>query len=350
MTVRGEVECAAPAEGRAVAVSLVVPVYAGEAYLAALVERVGRLRRDWAEADAPMALTELILVDDAARDGSGALIDALGRDHPWIVPLHLSRNFGQHAATVAGILHSAGDWVVTLDEDLQHPPERVPDILALAARDGADVVYAKPGAPPHGGSWRDASSQGFKRLMQALTGIPHLRHVNSFRLIRGPMARAAAQACGHDTYFDVNLSWFTQRVRAVEMALTDTRFAETGGSGYSLRALIRHAFRMLYSSQLRFLGIGLGIGATLCAVALLGGLYFLGVKLIAPERIGVQGWTSLVLLICFTSGMMAAMLGRLLRYMSTLVLNVHGKPVFFVVDRSGDAALAAWFAAREAGP
>jgi len=334
-------------ETRPVSLSLVVPVYAGEAYLGDLAAAVERLRRAWAEAGAPVSLDELILVDDEAVDGSADLIDALARERPWIVALHLSRNFGQHGATVAGILHASGDWIVTLDEDLQHPPDRIPELLERACAGRRDVVYARPAAGRiHGAAWRDGSSRGVKRLMHWLTGNPMLRLANSFRLMRGPVARAAASVCSHNTYFDIALYWFTERMDAVEMELRDARFAETGRSGYSFGRLVSHAQRMLFTSQLRFLSLGIWIGVGLFAVSFLGGLYFAVVRLVAPEVIGVQGWTSLLLAICMSGGLLAVMVGLCLQYLSTLVLKAHGRPAFFTIDRSGDAALAAWFAAR----
>ena len=329
--------------------SVVVPVYAGEAYLGRLAEGVESLRDGWESGGGRVALVELILVDDAAIDGSEAVIDRLSATKPWIVPLHLSRNYGQHAATIAGILHSSGDWVVTLDEDLQHPPERIEALLRHAVTQRADVVYARPvSAAIHGKAWRDGSSRTFKRLMEWMTGNPTLRLVNSFRLIRGPIARATASVCSHNTYFDVALFWFTQRIEAVEMDLRDGRFMRTGKSGYNLRRLFAHAQRMLFSSQLRFLNLGLWAGAALFGVSSLTGLYFLVVRLVAPETITVQGWTSLFLAVCLSAGLLAIMVGLCLQYLSTLVIRAHGRPTFFTIDRSGDGALAEWFAQRGA--
>lgn len=326
-----------------VSISLVVPVYAGREYLDRLVEEAAALRDAHAGDPAAPQIAELIFVDDCARDGSSEVIDRLAREHPWIVALHLARNYGQHAATIAGILHSSGDWVVTLDEDLQHPPAAIPDLLRHAAETGADVVYANAEAGVHDALARDLTSRSFKRMMEWLTGNADLRHFNSFRLIRGPIARAAASVCAHDTYFDINLSWFTQRVGARRMALKDERYISTGQSGYTFKSLLGHAARMLFSSQIRVLRFGavLGFGVMTLSVLLI--LYFLAMKLIWPESVQVQGWTSLILAISFFGGLLACMLGIALQYLSTLVLKAHGKPTFFTIDRSNDAALTAWF-------
>src|SRR5262245_59662814 len=115
-----------------ISVSVVVPVYSGEALLPELVEQLEKVRSGWHDRGAPMELAEVIFVDDAAIDGSADLLDQIAKEHSWITVVHMMRNFGQHAATIAGVLHSSGDWVVTLDEDLQHPPAEIETLLKQA--------------------------------------------------------------------------------------------------------------------------------------------------------------------------------------------------------------------------
>ena len=230
-------------------VSVVVPVYSGEDYLEQLAQDVATLRQSWQDSGVPVALTELILVDDNARDRSPEIVDALTHKHDWIVALHLARNYGQHGATLGGILHTSGDWVVTMDEDLQHPPSRIPELLGRAVQKQADIAYGRPIAGVHGAKMRDWTSVAFKQVLQWLTRNPTLRDISSFRLIRGDVARSAASVAMHDTYFDVNLTWFTQRIITVPMDLQDERFRRTGKSGYRFRTLLSHAWRMLFSSS-----------------------------------------------------------------------------------------------------
>lgn len=323
--------------------SLVVPVYSGAKYLKTLAKRITVLRTELAAQGAPLELAELIFVDDAAADGSGDILRELASEVPWIVHLTLSRNFGQHAATVAGILHSSGDWVVTLDEDLQHPPERVLDMLRRAVGLEADVIYANPKGGVHESALRDMTSRRFKAFMQWLTGNPKLRYFNSFRLIRGSVARAVSAVCSHDTYFDVNLSWFTQRIEVEWMNLRDERYIASGKSGYSFRALLGHAWRMLFSSHIKLLRLGAMVGFTVLGISLLGMIVLFTRELLYPDIVTVQGWTSLILTIMFFGGLTVLMLGLALQYLSTMILKSHGKPTFFVIDRSADARLKSWF-------
>jgi glycosyltransferase involved in cell wall biosynthesis len=321
-------------------ISVVVPVYSGQNYLAKLVQAVSAVRASLAETAGTIAIEELILVDDAARDGSPALVDALAADHPWVVALHMSRNFGQHAATVAGILHSTGDWVVTMDEDLQHPPEQIASMLHLAIAKGADVVYARPQGNRHGGMWRDASSKLFKRFVSTLVGDPNLPRYQSFRLIRGAVARAAAGKVGHDTYFDVLLSWFTVRVETLEMDLRDVRHAEEGSSGYSFGSLVGYASRMLFSGHLRVLRWFMPLGLGVMFLAGIGALTMVILRLVGPPDAYPIGWTSLAVLLTMFGGLIVLMLGVALQYLTTLVLSMHGKPNYFLIDRSKDKEIA----------
>lgn len=324
-------------------ISIVVPVYSGEQYLEELTQEVAKIRQDLAEQDAPFAICELILVDDAAIDGSPKVIDKIAKDYDWVVALHLSRNFGQHAATSAGILHSAGNWVVTMDEDLQHPPARILSLLQEATEKSMDLVYANAISGVHKSLFRDLSSRGFKRIMSNLIANPHIEKFNSFRLIRGSIARAAASVSTHDTYLDISLSWFTQRVAAIEMELVDERYVTTGKSGYNFRSLLSHGWRMIFSSQVKMLRIGALFGFFVLGIASVAMLYFLSLKLFWPDAIQTQGWTSLFLATSFFGGLLAFMSGITLQYLSTLVLQAHGKPRFFIVDRSSDKTIADWF-------
>jgi glycosyltransferase involved in cell wall biosynthesis len=326
-----------------VSLSVVVPVYAGEAYLRRLVELLEVIRSDWSEIGAPFELAEVILVDDCAVDSSPELIDTLAAEHDWIVPLHLMRNFGQHPATIAGILHSSGDWVVTMDEDLQHPPKDIEAMLRHAVTTGSDIVYAKPADDVHQSKLRDWASRGFKGALAVLTGNRHVRDFNSFRLIRGPLARAASSVVGHETYFDVALSWYTERVTTIQLSLKDHRFIQSGESGYNFRKLLSHARKLIISSQFKFIrGFGL-LGIFVVALSILGFLWIFILKFSASEIDTPTGWPSIMVSIFFFGGFITLILAMIVEFLVTLVLSANGKPIFFTVDRSSDTRIARYF-------
>jgi len=338
---------ASPAYEKKITVSIVVPVYSGAQYLPALFDELQVLRNRWEAENAPVSLVEAVFVDDAAVDASPELIDQLSQQHSWVTAIHLARNFGQHPATIAGILHTSGDWIITLDEDLQHPPSHIDELFREVARSSCDVVYAKAEGKVHENHIRDLGSSLYKRFIERFSGIPNIRSFNSFRLIRGSVGRAAGSVCSHDTYFDVALSWFTQRVGVVPMHLKDQRFIQEGKSGYKLSKLLSHARRMLMSSGAKVSRIGGASGLLILGASIVFGLALIVRKLFYPETILVGGWTSLILSVVFFGGILTFLIGVALEYLSFLVTNAHGRPIFFVIDRSMDTALTQHFVPKK---
>ncbi len=329
-----------------VRISVVVPVYRGAPFLRDLVQALERVRDDWELEAAPLALAEVIFVDDASVDESFEILTELQAQHPWVRAIQLSRNFGQHPATVAGILHTSGDWVCTLDEDLQHPPESLSALLEHAVAQSCDVVYAQPIHPVHESPLRDMGSHLFKSLNSTLSGNPHVRQFNSYRVIRGNVARAAASVSSAETYYDIALCWFTNRIGQLPLVMKDRRFIEQRKSGYNLFGLLRHARRMLLSSKIDVLRLGAAIGF----LALLGAVgmsaYVLICKLFFPEVIQAKGWTSLSLMVLFFGGLSSFMLGIALEYILTILMKTQGQPTFLVIDRNQDQVLKNWLQQR----
>ncbi len=326
-----------------ISVSAVIPIYSGKNYLPALVAELAELRAIWNDDNAPLQLIETIFVDDASNDNSAAVLEELAKQYAWIRIVTLSKNFGQHPATIAGILYSAGDWVATLDEDLQHRPKHIIDMLKAAVTRHVDIVYARPLEAVHRKGYRDIASRSIKHFLAWSTGIAMIRHFNSFRLMRGSIARSAASVCGHETYFDVALSWFADKFTTMDLVLEDSRFIKTGKSGYNFRKLMTHARRLLLSSQPKILrgGAAFGFLAMLIAVFLTGRIFYNA--WFAPHEIDVRGWSSLFVGIIFFGGISALLLGIVLEYLTNIVLHTQGKPVFFQVDRSSDVLLREYF-------
>ncbi len=326
-----------------ISISVVVPVYSGANYLRTLIAELEQVRNGWSRTDCPISLIEVILADDAAIDNSAEIADAISREYDWVTVIHLARNFGQHPATIAGILHTSGDWVITLDEDLQHSPSRIEDLLRKAILHQSDIVYANAEEQVHQSYLRDAGSRLYKRIIKLMTGNPNVPAFNSFRLIRGAVARAASSICGHDTYFDVSLSWFTQRVQVVHMKLKDGRFIRSRKSGYSFIKLMSHARRMLMSSGPRVMRTASVLGLLIIASSMIGAALLVFNYLYGAGLDLVKGWSSLFITTVFFGGTIIFFMGIILEYLALLVLNAHGKPIFFTIDRRSDALLFDYF-------
>ncbi len=331
-----------PEPVKKILLSTVTPLYKGEDFVRELVARLHVVKTRLEKEDCPVLLTEAIFVDDGAVDGSCAVLAELEKEHSWLRVVHLSRNFGQHPATIAGILHSCGEWVATLDEDLQHPPERLFELLSHAVTRGRDVVYANPAGEVHHARFRNLTSRWYKIILSKLSGNPHVRHFNSFRMVRGTVARGAAALAGSETYLDVALCWFTTRVGSVTLPLVDIRTSAGKKSGYNLWALLRHARRMLTTSQIKLLRIG-GLIGFIAVLASLGWIAFIVVwKLMFPESVDIRGWASTVVCVIFFGGLGAFLHGIAIEYLSLIVQQTQGRPVFLVVDRDRDRILLDW--------
>jgi glycosyltransferase involved in cell wall biosynthesis len=324
---------------RMTTISVVIPVYNGSDYLPELLAQIHQVRQQMSRSGLLVQLSECICVEDDPVDDSAATLQTLQQDYYWLRVLTLSTNFGQHAATVAGILHSSGDWVVTLDEDLQHDPHHIASLLKDACLNSRDVIYARPAGSIHHSWYRDAASKWTKRCAARFAGNPFIPQFNSFRLIRGSLARAAASRCAPETYFDIALTWFTKRIGSVTFSMKDRRTADGKPSGYRFRSLTRHATRLIVTSDSRLLRFGarLGFFGMLVAV-ILASLIVVG-KYFYPELIPVQGWASTIIILLAVNSVVAIQCGLAMKYLSLILQRSQGRPTFFVVDRSTDRDL-----------
>lgn len=330
-----------------ITVSLVIPVYSGSEFLKEMVTAQEALRDQWkADPSCPFRLVECIFVLDEPIDNSAEILEGLRVDRPMIRVVSLSKNFGQHPATIAGILHSSGDWIATLDEDLQHDPARVTDLLSAATGVSSDIAYARPQTKTHESLFRDLSSRSFKAIIAWFVSNKNIKVFNSFRLVRGTLARAAASVCSHETYFDIALSWFSSRIVTVEFPMKDRRFIETKKSGYSLGKLLSHARRMAVSSRIDTTKYLMLVSAVATILSLGGGIYLGIQKLVQPDSTLIQGWTSLMVTTTLIGGLILFLVSLGLEYLSSLLLQSQGKPTFFPVDRSGDLLARRYFGGR----
>lgn len=309
--------------------SIVVPVYQGEKTLESLLSEIALLSSGGRTPKGrEFHAAEVVLVHDAAVDGSDRVMKDLAARYPFVVPLWLSRNFGQHPATLAGMASTSSEWVVTLDEDGQQDPAEIGAMLDTALDADALLVYGRPvNAPPHG-FLRNLASGIIKRLMSAVAGNPGILQYNSFRLVRGEVARSLAAYCGHGVFLDVALAWVVGRSETCPVTLR----AERGRpSGYSLRRLAAHFWRMVLTAGTRPLRIisiagflAILMGLALSAASIWGKL---------THQIPVQGYTTLIIVICFFSGVTLFSLGVIAEYLGLALTLAMGKPLFLAVSR-----------------
>jgi undecaprenyl-phosphate 4-deoxy-4-formamido-L-arabinose transferase len=316
-------------------VSVVIPVYGGEAHLADVVDELapytdtlvtpgGRTYR----------VTEVLLVHDGGHDDSPRVMRALAAKYPFVRPLWLSRNFGQHAATLAGIASSGGEWVATLDEDGQHDPAAIAQMLDVALDERARVVYARPiGEHPH--SWfRNASSRAAKRVLNLFSGGADASLFHSYRLILGEVARSIAAYSGSGVYLDVALGWVVGRAATAPVAMRDEG---ERSSSYSLRRLMSHFLRMVLTAGTRGLRVVSLLGVVLAGLGLLLAGYVVVTQIVHPAP--VQGWSSMMVVVLLSSGAILFSLGVVSEYIGVTVNSALGKPLYLLTQDPAEGPL-----------
>ena len=316
-------------------VSVVIPVYQGEHTLETLVEEIAAsVSPRSTPAGRPYRVTEVVLVHDCGPDASDAVIRRLAARHEWVRPVWLSRNFGQHAATLAGIAASGGEWVATMDEDGQHDPERIGQLIDTAMHEQADVVYARAtNEPPHGRT-RNVMSRGAKWLVARLAKGAPASDFASFRLLLGEVARSVAAYAGPGIYLDVAISWVARRVTTSAMPM---RAEGDRPSGYDLRRLTSHFWRLVLSSGTRPLRWVSALGAAAVLLAPLVALALIGGR--ASGRWEVPGWTSTMVLLMVATGVILFSLGVIAEYVGLAVNMAMGKPLYLPVRDPQDGPL-----------
>jgi undecaprenyl-phosphate 4-deoxy-4-formamido-L-arabinose transferase len=307
-------------------VSIVIPVYRGEVSLPPVVQEIATLTNMCSTASGhPFRVSEVILVHDCGPDQSDRTIERLCAEYEFVRAVWLSKNYGQHAATLAGMASASGRWVVTMDEDGQQDPGSIGAMLDVAIRNSLQLVYVKPVNPPPHGLLRNFFSRCAKKLSRGLLGNRTLGSFNSFRLIDGEIARTLAAYCGSGVYLDVGLFWITGRVGHCPARLRE----EIGRpSGYSFLKLIGHFWNLVLTTGTRPLRLITLLGVCSIVLATLISGYAVYSKF--SGRVPVAGWTSLLIVVSFFSGAILTALGVIAEYLAVTMGIVMGKPLYVV--------------------
>ena len=297
--------------------SVVVPVYNSQASLPLLLQRLGPVLAGLGRAH------EVILVNDGSRDQSWAVIQELAGQYSFVRGVCLMRNYGQHNALLCGIRLARYDLIVTLDDDLQNPPEEVPTLLG-ALEQGADVVYGTPQRQQHG-LWRDLASRITKRILQDAMGAQTASQISAFRAFRTRLRQAFADYGGPYVSIDVLLTWATTRFAAVGVR-HDQR--TLGASNYTLGRLLTHALNMMtgFSTWPLRLASLTGFGFTLLGLGL---LVFVVVRYLV-QGTSVPGFPFLASVIALFSGAQLFALGIMGEYLARLHFRMMERPTYSV--------------------
>lgn len=302
-------------------VSIVVPVYGGSAALPELCSRL----------DAAMRTAgldyEVILVDDRGQVEAWSVISTTATRYPQVRGLRLGRNFGQHAATICGISYARGKWIVTMDDDLEHPPESVPALLA-AGDDDHPLVYGVFEIRTHA-TYRNLSSELMRRMLKR--AFPDLNEdYCSFRAIHAPLAKQLDHFGFNRPYIDGMLSWLTSSTRSVSVPHEQRQHGE---STYTMRKLLSHAANIFVTFSYLPLRIATFSGAALASLSFLYLLYVIYGRL--SGGITNPGYASLMSVVLFACGIQLLILGVVGEYVGRLMGAAFRRPVYVVDSEVG---------------
>ncbi|MDQ2943020.1 MAG: glycosyltransferase family 2 protein [Candidatus Dormibacteraeota bacterium] len=298
-------------------ISVVVPTYNSELSLGELARRlhsvVAALANDY----------EVILVDDSSRDGTWAVIEELAHANSRTRGVRLMRNYGQHNALLCGIRLAQYELTVTIDDDLQHPPEEIPKLLKLLTS-GADVVYGTPDVEQHG-LWRDIATQVTKIALQSAMSAPIARKAGAFRIFRTQLREAFERYDGPYVSIDVLLTWGSTRFDAVKVRHEPRRL---GASNYTFKKLVVHALNMLTGFSTWPLQLASLVGFFFTAVGTVA-LLFVLVRYLINGGV-VPGFSFLASTIAIFSGAQLFALGIIGEYLSRMHARSMQHPVYAV--------------------
>lgn len=298
-------------------ISIVIPVYRSAESLPELHRRLAGVF-----GESPGAI-EILFVEDCGGDNSWEVIQLLAVADTRVRGFRMSRNYGQHNALLCGIRAARGQVIATLDDDLQHPPEELPKLLAKLD-EGFDVVYGPPDREQHG-LLRDLASQITKLALEGAMGAANARQVGALRVFRAELRDAFAEYRSPTISIDVLLTWATTRFAAVRVHHEPRKFGE---SGYTPRKLTRHALNMMTGFSTRPLQLASVIGFCFS----LFGLFVLGYVLIRylAQGSAVPGFAFLASIIAIFSGVQLFALGIIGEYLARMHFRTMDRPSYVV--------------------
>jgi undecaprenyl-phosphate 4-deoxy-4-formamido-L-arabinose transferase len=299
--------------------SIVVPVYKGEALIEPLVAELNRTLPTFVKK------YEIILVNDGSPDHSWRLIQDLVRDYKWVRGICMMRNYGQHNATLCGVRAAQYEITVTMDQDLQHPPQEIPLLLAKL-EEGYDVVYGAPRKLPQG-FWRNLMTAGIKWILAKVIGLPAVHNVSAFRAFRTSLREAFVNFQSPALILDVLLSWGTTRFTSVPVHI-----AQAGRTNYNFTMLIRTAMLILIGYSTLPLRFASWIGFVMTLFGLGVFVYVLTVYFTAGS---LPGFPFLASIIALFSGAQLFALGIFGEYLARMFDRSMDRPPYVVQEVAG---------------
>jgi glycosyltransferase involved in cell wall biosynthesis len=315
------------AEQPGIGLSIVVPVYRGAATIGRLVEALSGLH--------PVGGMEIVLVNDGSPDNSADVCQQLVR-HSMVPITYVehARNFGEHNAVMTGLRHIRGAYVITMDDDLQNPPEEVVRLYDHARLGNWDVVYTRYTVKQHAG-WRNLGSQFANAVADRLLDKPKGLYLSSFRCMAALVVQSVTRYQGPYPYVDGLIMQVTQRIDSIEVRHLPRI---EGRSNYNLTRLVRLWLNLATSFSLAPLRLAIYAGVFMALLGAGGAVATIAEALILRDT--PSGWASTMTVILLVAGVQSMILGVLGEYVGRTFLSANGKPQGTVrsIERNAAAA------------
>lgn len=288
--------------GPAIKYSVVIPVYNSEPIVATTVQRT----QSFFESN--KLPYEIILVNDGSSDNSWQVIEKIARDSEHVVAINLLHNYGQHSANLCGFKYSTGDYVITMDDDLQNPPEEIAHLIAQAKHGNHDLVIGQFREKKHV-LYRRVGTVLIRAINQRIFGSPKDLVLTNFRIIRRDVVD---RICNYRTSYPYvpGLALMFSNNRA--NVLVEHQERSAGKSNYNLLKILKLVSTILFNYSSYPLRLVSGIGMGLSLLSFLLGAFYLVTAMIKGTN--VPGWTSLIVLVSFYNGVIMLLLGMLGEY------------------------------------
>lgn len=304
-------------------ISVIIPCFNEENVIIESHKRISKIL-----GGLPDTSYELIFINDGSKDCTSQILKKLAENDSNVKIISLSRNFGHQAAVSAGIKHCKGDLAVIIDADMQDPPEIIPDMISLLKETGSNVIYGIRKRRKGESLLKLTSAKFFYRILNALSETPLPVDSGDFRIIDKKIISVFNSLNENNKYIRGLVSWmgFKQTPFYYER---EPRFA--GSSKYSLRKMLHVASTGIFYFSKKPLKIATSIGFITVLAGLILFIWILYNKIKNPQYL-VSGWTSIILVVIFFSGVQLLTIGVLGQYIGSLFDEVKKRPEFIISE------------------
>ncbi len=296
--------------------SVVVPVYRGEKTIKILFEKINHIFQSIGYS------FEVIFVYDCGKDDSWVVMEKLNKENPKLVrAVHLTRNYGQHNAIICGISLAKGNYIITMDEDLQHDPSQIPHLIEKQKSNNYDVVYGKYNQRNHS-IFRNTTSWLMQKLLEI--SIPDLHpDYSAYRLIEGSIAKKLIHMENSYTFLDGYITWITTHVSSIKVAHKES---EAGESSYTIKKLIEHSINIFVTFSMLPIRLVTYLSIFVFFLSLLYSCYIIYNKIMYDGF--VAGFATLSISVGFGVGLILLSLGIIGEYIFRINQKTTKRPIY----------------------